>query len=146
MGFGILGLSDTMPLSMRQSALFTKTCKEAPSDEVAKNAQLLIRAGFIHKEIAGVYTFLPLGLRVLENIIGIIREEMNALGGNELLLTTLQDPSTWQKTGRWDDKTVDVWFKTNLKNGGELGLGTTHEEPLTALMTEHISSYKDLPR
>lgn len=131
---------------MRQSRLFTKARREAPSDEVAKNAQLLIRAGFVHKEMAGVYDFLPLGLRTLNKIIGIIREEMNAIGGEEVLLSTLQDPSPWKKSGRWDDAVVDVWFKTELKNGGEVGLGTTHEEPLTALMTEHIASYKDLPR
>ena len=131
---------------MRQSALFTKTRREAPADEVAKNAQLLIRAGFVHKEMAGVYAYLPLGLQTLENITNIIREEMNAIGGQEVFLTALQDPSVWQKTGRWNDEVVDVWFKTKLKNGGELGLGNTHEEPLTALMTEQISSYKDLPR
>src|SRR3989338_7368789 len=77
---------------MRQSQLFTKTRKETPSDEVAKNAQLLIRAGYIHKEMAGVYSYLPLGLHVMNKIIGIIREEMNAIGGQELSLTALQDP------------------------------------------------------
>ncbi len=131
---------------MRQSKLFTRTRREAPSDEVAKNAQLLVRAGYIHKEMAGVYDFLPLGLRTLNKIIAIIREEMNAIGGEEILLTTLQNPEIWKKSGRWDDAVVDVWFKTHLKNGSELGLGNTHEEALTALMTEHISSYKDLPR
>lgn len=131
---------------MRQSRLFTKARREAPSDEVSKNAQLLIRAGFINKEMAGVYDFLPLGLRTLNKIIGIIREEMNAIGGEEVLLSTLQDSSLWKKTGRWDDAVVDVWFKTELKSGGTLGLGPTHEESLTALMTEHIASYKDLPR
>ncbi len=131
---------------MRQSKLFTKTRREAPSDEQAKNAQLLIRAGYVHKEMAGVYSYLPLGLRTLNKIIDIIREEMNAIGGEELLLATLQDPEVWKKTNRWDDEVVDVWFKTKLKNGSELGLGNTHEEALTALMTEHISSYKDLPR
>ncbi len=131
---------------MRQSKLFTRTRREAPSDEVAKNAQLLVRAGYINKEMAGVYDYLPLGLRTLNKIIGIIREEMNAIGGEEVLLTTLQNPDVWKKSGRWDDTVVDVWFKTHLKNGGELGLGNTHEEALTALMTEHIASYKDLPR
>lgn len=130
---------------MRQSQLFTRTRKDAPKDEVSKNAQLLIRAGFIHKEMAGVYSFLPLGLRVFNNIVQIIREEMNAIGGQEITLSALQDPKVWKKTGRWHDDAIDVWFKTNLKGGGELGLGTTHEEPLTALMTEYISSYKDLP-
>lgn len=131
---------------MRQSQLFTKTRREAPSDEVSKNAQLLIRAGFVHKEMAGVYAFLPLGLRTLNKIIGIIREEMNVVGGQELSLTALQDPAVWQKTGRWSDEAIDVWFKTGLKSGTEVGLGTTHEEPLTDLMRNHISSYKDLPK
>ncbi|MDO8566604.1 MAG: aminoacyl--tRNA ligase-related protein [bacterium] len=131
---------------MRQSKLFTKTRREAPSDEVAKNAQLLVRAGYLHKEMAGVYSYLPLGLRTLNKIIEIIREEMNAIGGEEVLLTTLQDSAVWKKTGRWSDEAVDVWFKTKLKNGNDLGLANTHEEALTALMTEHIASYKDLPR
>ncbi len=133
-------------LCMRQSQLFTKTRKEAPSDEVSKNAQLLIRAGYVHKEMAGVYAFLPLGLRVLNKTIGIIREEMNAIGGQELSLTALQDPEVWKKSGRWSDEAIDVWFKTHLKSGSELGLGTTHEEPLTDLMRNHIASYKDLPK
>src|SRR3990167_11338677 len=126
---------------MRQSQLFTKTRKLAPKDEVAKNAQLLIRGGFIHKEMAGAYSYLPLGLRVLKNIENIIREEMNAIGGQEIFLTTLQDPEAWKKTGRWDD--MDVWFKTELSAGGELGLAATHEEPLTMLLREHIASYRD---
>ena len=131
---------------MRQSQLFTKTRREAPSDEVSKNAQLLIRAGFVHKEMAGVYDFLPLGLRVLNKIIGIIREEMNRIGGQELLLTALQDPEVWKKSGRWSDEVNDVWFKTALKSGAELGLANTHEEALTALMRNHLASYKDLPK
>ncbi len=130
---------------MRQSQLFTKTRKEAPADEVAKNAELLIRGGYIHKEMAGVYSFLPLGLRVLNKIICIIREEMNALGGQELHLTALQDPKVWEASGRWSDEAVDNWFKTKVKVGGEVGLGFTHEEPLTRIMKDHIRSYKDLP-
>lgn len=131
---------------MRQSQLFTKTRKEAPKDDVAKNAQLLIRGGFVHKEMAGVYDYLPLGLRVLNKVTNIIREEMDAIGGQELLLTALQDKEPWEKTGRWSDDAIDVWFKTVLASGGEVGLGNTHEEPLTALVSQHISSYKDLPR
>jgi len=130
---------------MRQSALFVRTKKEAPKDEVSKNAQLLLRAGFIHKEMAGAYSFLPLGLRVLNNIIQIIREEMNKVGGQEVLLSSLQDKELWEKTDRWDDEKVDVWFKTKLKNGTNLGLAVTHEEPMTRMMTQHISSYRDLP-
>jgi prolyl-tRNA synthetase len=132
--------------SMRQSALFTKTRREAPKTEVSKNAELLIRAGYIHKEMAGAYSFLPLGLRVLENIKQIIREEMNAIGGQEIFLTALQDKDVWEKTGRWSDAVVDNWFKTTLRAGGEVGLGFTHEEPLTRIMTSYIHSYRDLPR
>lgn len=130
---------------MRQSKLFTKTRREAPSDEVAKNAQLLVRAGYIHKEMAGVYSYLPLGLRTLNKIVQIIREEMNAIGGQELVMTALQDKELWSRTDRWDDDKVDNWFKTSFKSGGETGLAITHEEPLTRIMTEHISSYRDLP-
>ncbi len=131
---------------MRQSQLFTKTRKEAPADETAKNAQLLIRAGYVHKEMAGAYSYLPLGLRVLEKIKQIIREEMNREGGQEIVMTALQDKEVWEKTDRWDDAKVDNWFKTTLKNGTEVGLGITHEEPLTRIMTSYISSYRDLPR
>lgn len=130
---------------MRVSQLFTKTTREAPADEVAKNAQLLIRAGYVYKEMAGVYAYLPLGRKVLENIIQIIREEMDAIGGNEISLTALQAAETWQASGRWDDSVIDVWFKTKLADGKELGLAPTHEEPLTKLMKSYIQSYKDLP-
>jgi prolyl-tRNA synthetase len=131
---------------MRQSQLFTKTRREAPADEPSKNAQLLIRAGFVHKEMAGVYTLLPLGLLVVEKINNIIREEMNAIGGQEITMPSLQDPEVWKKTNRWDDEMVDVWFKSSLAAGGEVGFGWTHEEVVTNLMTQYISSYKDLPR
>jgi len=130
---------------MRVSKLFTKTSKNAPSDEVAKNAQLLIRGGYVHKEMAGVYAYLPLGKRVLDKIIQIIREEMDSVGGNEINMTALQNSDVWKKSGRWDDKVMDVWFKTSLANGTELGLAPTHEEPLTKLMKSFIHSYKDLP-
>jgi prolyl-tRNA synthetase len=130
---------------MRQSRLFVKTRKEAPKDEVSKNAQLLIRAGFIHKEMAGVYAFLPLGLRVLEKIKNIVREEMNALGCQELIMTSLQRKELWEKTDRWDDKNVDVWFKSALKNGTQVGFGWSHEEQITEMMKNYLSSYRDLP-
>lgn len=130
---------------MKQSFLFTKTRREAPKDEQAKNAELLIRAGFIHKEMAGVYTWLPLGLRVLKKIEQIIREEMNAIGGQEIEMTTLQDSAVWKKSGRWDDEAVDIWFKTALKNGNELGIANTHEEPLTQMLTHFANSHKDFP-
>ena len=107
---------------MRFSALFTKTRKEEPQDEVSKNAKLLIRAGYIHKEMAGVYDFLPLGLRTLNKIINIIREEMNAIGAQEVLMSSLQRKELWETTNRWSDDIVDVWFKTKMKNDSTLGL------------------------
>ncbi|MDB5259576.1 MAG: putative prolyl-tRNA synthetase, prolyl-tRNA synthetase [Candidatus Taylorbacteria bacterium] len=130
---------------MRQSQLFTKTRKEAPKDEVSKNAQLLIRAGFVHKEMAGVYSFLPLGLRVMNRISNIIREEMNLLGAQEVLLTVLQDKNIWVTAGKWDDKVVDNWFKTKLKNETEVGLGYSHEAELTNLLKDYVRSWRDLP-
>lgn len=130
---------------MRQTQLFTKTQKEAPADEVAKNAQLLIRAGYIHKEMAGAYQLLPLGLMVVNNIKQVVREEMAALGTNELIATNLQRKELWERTGRWDDEVVDIWFKSELKAGGEVGLAWSHEEPLADMMKNHIASYKDLP-
>lgn len=133
---------------MKQSILFTKTRKEVPSDEVAKNAQLLIRGGFISKEMAGAYNYLPLGLRVLNKIENIIREEMNAIGGQELQMTSLQRPELWREhfsQDRWNDKNVDVWFKTKLKDESELGLAFTHEEPISNMLEQFVSSYKDMP-
>lgn len=130
---------------MKRTELFTKTLREAPAEEVAKNAQLLIRAGFVHKEMAGVYAYMPLGLRVLENIKRIVRGEMNAAGGQEVMMTTLQPRDIWEKTNRWDDKKVDNWFKTKLANGTELGVGLTHEEPVVDAVSNYASSYRDLP-
>ena len=130
---------------MKRSQLFSKTRREAPADETAKNAQLLMRAGYIHKEMAGVYSYLPLGMMVLENIKQIVREEMDAIGGQELILSSLQDKQLWELSERWDDELVDVWFKTTLQGGGDLGLAWSHEEPMTRMMAGYISSYKDLP-
>ncbi|MFM7088437.1 MAG: aminoacyl--tRNA ligase-related protein [Candidatus Paceibacterota bacterium] len=130
---------------MRQSQLFTRTKKEAPADEVAKNAELLIRGGYIYKEMAGVYDFLPLGLRVIQKIENIIREEMNAIGGTEMRTAVLQNREVWEKSNRWSDDVVDNWFKTKLKNGGEVGLSFTNEEAFSNIMKQYISSYKELP-
>ena len=130
---------------MRQSQLFTKTKKENPADEVSLNAELLIKAGFINKEMAGVYDFLPLGLRVINKIEDIIREEMNKIGGTEMRTSVIQSKEVWEKTNRWSDDEVDNWFKTKLKNGGEVGLSFTNEEAYSNLLKQYISSYKDLP-
>lgn len=130
---------------MRLSQSFTRTLRDAPKDETAKSAGFLIRAGYIYKEMAGIYDYLPLGLIVIEKIKSIIREELNKIGGQEVLMTSLQNPELWQTTDRWDDKKVDIWFKTKLAAGGELGLAPTHEEPVTNMLKTFIKSYKDLP-
>ncbi|MFH1404711.1 MAG: aminoacyl--tRNA ligase-related protein [Patescibacteria group bacterium] len=130
---------------MKYSKLFGKTTKNVPADETAKNAQLLLKGGFIYKEMAGAYAFLPLGLRVIEKIKQIIREEINGVGGQEIMMTTLQRKELWEKTDRWDDEKVDIWFKTALKNGSDVGLAWSHEEPITDMMTGFVSSYRDLP-
>ena len=130
---------------MKQSQLFTKTRKEAPADETSKNAELLTRGGFIHKEMAGVYSFLPLGLRVINKVENIIREEMDKIGGTEMRTSVLQNKEVWEKSGRWDDEVVDNWFKTKLKNGGDVGLSFTNEEAYSNILKQYVSSYKDLP-
>ena len=127
---------------MRHGELYTKTRKTLPKDEVAKNAQLLIKGGFVNKELAGVYSYLPLGLRVLKKIEGIIREEMNKIGGTEMLMSSLQDPAIWKKNDRWSDKKVDIWFKDKDE---KTGFAWSHEEPIVNMMKHHIGSYKDLP-
>lgn len=134
-----------MGIYMKQSHLFTKTQKESPADEVSLNAELLIKAGFISKEMAGVYSYLPLGLRVLKKIENIIREEMDKLGGTEMRTSVFQSKEVWDKSNRWDDELVDVWFKTKLKNGGEIGMSFTNEEAYSNILKQYISSYKDLP-
>lgn len=130
---------------MRLSQNFTRTVKEAPADEVSLNAQLLIRAGYAYKTMAGVYSYTPLGLRVIENIKQIVREEMNAINSQELLMSTLQNKETWLETGRWSDELVDVWFKSKLQDGTDIGFGWTHEEPIVELLRTYLKSYKDLP-
>ena len=128
---------------MRQSKLFAKTIKEVPKDEASLNAQLLIRAGFIDKLAAGVYTFLPLGLRVHNKIINIIREEMDAIDGQEILMPALIPKESWQATNRWDN--FDALFKLGGADKKEYGLGATHEEVITPLAKKFIFSYKELP-
>lgn len=130
---------------MRLTNLFTKTSKTIPADETARNAQLLIQAGYVYKVMAGVYAYTPLGLIVLENIKRIVRQEMNAIGGQELIMSSLQRRDTWEVTGRWDDEAVDVWFKSKLKDGMEVGFGWSHEEAILEMMRQFVNSYKDLP-
>ncbi|MEK7510537.1 MAG: aminoacyl--tRNA ligase-related protein [Patescibacteria group bacterium] len=130
---------------MRYSQLFTKTQKEAPRDEESLNAKLFIRAGFIHKEMAGVYSILPLGLRVIRKIEGLLRKEMIALGGQEILMPALQPKANWEQTGRW--KSYDSLFRfESFYSKVEYALGPTHEEIVTPLLKRFVSSYKELPR
>ncbi|MBI1974741.1 MAG: hypothetical protein HYS57_00075 [Parcubacteria group bacterium] len=129
---------------MRQSQLFTKTFREDPKDEVSVNAKLLERGGFVYKNSAGVYTYLPLGWRVLEKIVAIVRKEMDAVGGQEFYMPALVEKKYMDATGRWD---VDISFEVRGKNEGSahFTLGWTHEEILAAIATKYVSSYKDLP-
>ena len=129
---------------MKQSQLFTKTERTAPKDEVALNAQLLERGGFVYKNSAGVYSFLPLGLRVIRNISEIIRQEMNATGGQEVLMSALHDKHYLKTTGRWD---VDVVFKviSGEEKEPNFNISWTHEEVMSEIATKYVSSYKDLP-
>ncbi|OGY46997.1 MAG: hypothetical protein A3J62_00005, partial [Candidatus Buchananbacteria bacterium RIFCSPHIGHO2_02_FULL_38_8] len=130
---------------MLQSKLFGHTQKQPPKDEVSINAKLLSQAGFIDKLTAGVYTYLPLGLRVLNKIKNIVREEMNAIEGQEILMPALHPKEIWQKTTRWTDPGAEVMFQFKGRSDKEYGLGWTHEEVVTPLVKKFISSYKDLP-
>lgn len=128
---------------MRYSALFAKTSKTAPADSDSINARLLVQGGFVDQVMAGVYSWLPLGLRSLRKVEQIIREEMNKLGGQEVLLTALQPKENWLQTGRWDS--VDVLFKIPSQTGKEYALGPTAEDIVTPLVKSFVRSYKDLP-
>jgi len=128
---------------MRQSQLFTKTQKNAPKDETSLNAQLLIRGGFVDKLMAGVYTILPLGWRVFKKIEQIIREEMNAIGGQEMFMPSLHPKENWETTGRWS--TMDDLYKVKDSSDREFALGSTHEEVIVPLAKKFLNSYKDLP-
>lgn len=129
---------------MLQSQLFTKTIKEAPKDETALNAKLLTRTGFIYKNSAGVYSFLPLGWRVLRKIADIIRQEMDAIGSQEVLMAALHDKRYLKATSRWD---VDVVYKviTSRDKEPNFNISWTHEEIIAEIATKYINSYKDLP-
>jgi prolyl-tRNA synthetase len=129
---------------MKQSQLFTKTIKETPKDETSFNAQVLIRAGFVDKVGAGIYSFLPFGLRVLNKINNIIREEMATVSGQEVLMTALTPKEVWQTTGRWDN--FDALFKLIGNDDKEYALGATHEEIVTPLAKKFLCSYKELPK
>jgi len=128
---------------MRQSQLFTHSLKELPKDESSFNAQTLMRAGFIEKISAGVYAYLPLGLRVFQKIEAIIRQEMASLGAQEVVLPSLTPEEPWQQTGRL--ATFDVLFKTTGSDKKKYVLAPTHEEIITPLVKKFVQSYRDLP-
>jgi prolyl-tRNA synthetase len=128
---------------MRYSNLFSKTSNDLPAEEMSKNAQLLIKAGFVHKTMAGVYSYLPLGLRVLNKIENIVRQNMIAIGSQEIFMNSLHPKKWWQDTNRWDN--VDVLFKLNSQTSTEYALACSHEEQVTPIMKQFIKSFKDLP-
>ncbi|MEW8485645.1 MAG: aminoacyl--tRNA ligase-related protein [Candidatus Thiodiazotropha sp.] len=138
------GFNSYGALGVRQSELATTAIKNAPADEDSVNARLLIRAGYIRKLMAGTYSYLPLGQRVLTKIEAIIREEMGRIGSQEILMPALQPSEPWQQTGRWE-KMDKILFK--LKGAGDrtLTLGSTHEEIVTPLIGAFVKSYRDLP-
>jgi prolyl-tRNA synthetase len=128
---------------MRYSHVFSKSSKSHPADAESVNAKFLIQGGFVHQEMAGVYTWLPLGLRTLRKVENIIRDELNKLGAQEILMSALQPKENWTTTDRWD--AVDVLFKVPSQTGKEYALGPTHEEIVTPLVKDFLSSYKELP-
>lgn len=128
---------------MRLSQSFAKPLRQAPADATTVNHALLVQAGFVDQLMAGVYSYLPLGLRVLRNIEEIVRQEMNNIGGQELLMPVLHPKENWQKTGGWDS--IDVLFKLTSRADREYALGQSEEEVVTPLVLPHIESYKDLP-
>lgn len=128
---------------MQQSKLFTKARREAPAGEETVNARLLVRAGYVHKEMAGVYSYLPLGLRVLAKIENVIREEMNAIGGQEIRMATLHPAEPWKETGAWEQ--VDILFKIRSRTERDYALGQSEEEIVTPIAKDYVESYKDLP-
>ncbi len=129
---------------MRQTKLFGKTRKDVSRDEKSTNAELLTKASFIEREIAGVYNYLPLGFKVYQKIEQIIREEMNKIDGQEMLMTALQSKEVWDATKRWDGL-EEIMYQFRDNHGSEIGLATTHEEPITNIVKKHVESYKDLP-
>lgn len=129
---------------MRQSMMFSPTLREVPSDAEVRSHQLLLRAGFMRQNASGIYSFLPLGLKVLQKVEGIIREEMENAGAMELLMPALQPAELWQESGRWYSYGPEL-MRMNDRHSREFALGATHEEVITALVRDEVKSYKKLP-
>jgi len=130
---------------MRYSKLFIPTLKEAPSDAEAVSHKLMVRAGFVRQLAAGLYIYLPLGIRVMEKINRIIREEMNAIGGQEVSMPVLNPAEVWQQTGRWE-AIGDEMFRLKDRGGRDMCMAMTHEETMTWLAAHDIRSYRELPQ
>ena len=130
---------------MRYSRLFIPTLKEAPAEAEAISHKLMVRAGFVRQLAAGLYIYLPLGQRVMEKIARIMREEMNAIGGQEVTMPVLHPAEVWQQTGRWDS-IGDEMFRLKDRGGRDMCLAMTHEEVMTWLAAHDLRSYRDLPQ
>lgn len=130
---------------MKMSTLFTKTFKDAPQDAESANAKYLIRGGFVDQQMAGVYSYLPLGLKVLRKVQEIVREEMDAIGGQEILMPALLSSEPWKTSGRWSDPGPEVMFQFKGAGDRDVCLGWTHEEIITPLVQKFVNSYQDLP-
>ncbi|WP_132744906.1 proline--tRNA ligase [Scopulibacillus darangshiensis] len=129
---------------MKQSQLLIPTMKETPSDAESVSHQLLLRAGYIRQNAAGIYSYLPLGFIVLQKIEEIIREEMNATGAQELLMPAIQPAELWHETGRWNVYGPEL-MRLKDRHGRDFALGATHEELITSLVRDELNSYKKLP-
>ena len=130
----------------RQSRMAAKSRKDISKDEVSVNAQLLERGGFVSKLAAGIYSYLPMGLKVLTKIENIVREEMNSVGSEEILMPSLTPKSVWEVTGRWTKPGTEVQFQLKDSGGREFGLGFSHEEIVTPLVSQFVHSYRDIPK
>lgn len=128
---------------MRYSKLFAKTLRQPPKEADTVNHKLLTQAGFVDQLMAGVYSYLPLGLRVLRKIENVVREEMDIVGGQEVLMPVLHPKNIWETTGGWDN--IDVLFKIKSQTGKDYALGQSEEEVVTPLVLSRVNSYKDLP-
>ena len=132
---------------MKLSQVFSKTLRDVPSDETSKNAQLLIKAGYIYKSMAGVYSFLPLGLKVLRKVEELAKKNMDKIGSQEVLMNNLQPKEWWEKAGNWNHEVNDALFHLPSLNleGVEYALSSSNEENVTKIASQYITSWKDLP-
>ena len=129
---------------MKTSQLLTATLREAPADAEVISHQLMLRAGMIRQLAAGIYTWLPLGLRVLRKVEAIVRDEMNRAGGQEIQMSAIQPAELWQESGRWEQYGPEL-LRINDRHEREFCFGPTHEEIITDLVRREIRSYKQLP-